>query len=63
LRPKLIHQIGNRGKGPYSLKLTPAPKDNLIDVHLSASEGSYFEGTFLSSFFLGPADVTHARKG
>ncbi len=44
LKPKNTTSYFARGKGPYSMKLTPMPKENVIDVHLMASEGNYFEG-------------------
>jgi hypothetical protein len=44
LKPKNTTSYFARGKGPYSMKLTPMAKENIIDVHLMASEGNYFEG-------------------
>jgi hypothetical protein len=44
LKPKETTSYFARGDGPYSVKLTPIPKENAIDVHLAATEGNYFEG-------------------
>jgi hypothetical protein len=44
LKPKETTSYFARGDGPYSVKLTPLPKENAIDVHLAATEGNYFEG-------------------
>ena len=44
LKPKATTSYFARGDGPYSVKLTPMPKENVIDVHLEAKEGNYFQG-------------------
>jgi hypothetical protein len=49
LKPKETTSYFARGKGPYSVKLTHNTKEKVIEVHLSASEGNYFEGDKASS--------------
>ena len=44
LKPKETTSYFARGKGPYSMTLTPNAKEKVIDVHLSASEGNHFQG-------------------
>ena len=44
LKPKETTSYFARGDGPYSMKLTHVPKENIVQVDITAKEGNHFEG-------------------